>query len=307
MLSVQSVATGGSFTPKSVGPASCALSNIVNLDSALAEPCPVFTHLLLELASERLSLSSHRGPLGRTHQDTLSFGSLCPAPGGRGRTPHPRSDRNVKRRWPALSRLLEWRCAQGHRYRIPKGSQVMNVSSVAVSFELALAIAACGNTPAVNQPPSTLAAGPTAVGAPKIGALAAADVTPVLSSLGLACSGPAIYLDGKEWICSQDNETRLHDVRIYTDAAGNVREIVASTFGPAADTDGKNVEELSLPLFVALAGLNYYGADTEKATAWIEDHLGGGNEKFGAVAFDLTASDNYPDGPGRLLRIQVAH
>ena len=110
------------------------------------------------------------------------------------------------------------------------------------------------------------------------------DIQKALPQKDVTCQGPKKEGQTNAWGCEWGTVLVHYKVLFYGSAPGKIEYINASV---TQSDQPKDVRVL--PLFTALAGLHFNGADPAQAREWVEKTVaGGGQTVFGPAKFKLS-------------------
>jgi hypothetical protein len=162
-------------------------------------------------------------------------------------------------------------------------------------FILALGVAACGgsSTSRAPDPGSTTPALETRW----LRGLWATDIQKALPQQNVACQGPKKEGQASAWSCEWGTVLQHYKVVFYGSAPGKIEYLNASVTQSDQPKDAR-----VLPLFTALAGLHFNGAEPAQARDWVEKNLAnGGQTVYGPAKFKLSG-----DVTRRILEIKAS-
>ncbi len=112
----------------------------------------------------------------------------------------------------------------------------------------------------------------------------ASDIQKALPQQNVACQGPKKEGQTNAWGCEWGTVLVHYKVVFYGSAPGKIEYVNASVSQSDQPKDSR-----VLPLFTALAGLRFNGADPAKAREWVEESVArGGQTVFGPAKFKLS-------------------
>jgi hypothetical protein len=115
--------------------------------------------------------------------------------------------------------------------------------------------------------------------------LSATEVKTAVSARALVCEGPAREGGTNVWTCTAATPLVSYRVRFYGSAPLKLEYLTATV-----TQVGPPKIDLVQPLFVAIAGLHFEGADAPKAREWVlaATTAGGGETAFGPAKFRVS-------------------
>jgi hypothetical protein len=150
-------------------------------------------------------------------------------------------------------------------------------------FALALSLAACGG-PSGGPTADTASSAAPAMETRWLRGLWASDIQKALSQQHLTCQGPKKEGQTNAWSCDWGTVLVQHKVLFYGSAPGKIEYLKATVSQSDQPKDSR-----VLPLFTALAGLHFNGAEPAKAREWVEKTTANGGETvFGPAKFKLS-------------------
>ncbi len=125
----------------------------------------------------------------------------------------------------------------------------------------------------------------------------ASDIQKALPQPNVACQGPKKEGQTNAWSCEWGTVLVHYKVLFYGSAPGKIEYVNASVVQADQPKDAR-----VLPLFTALAGLRFNGAEPAQARGWLEQSLAsGGQTAFGPAKFKVSG-----DVTKRVLEIKAS-